>query len=465
MNDISSYRLTVSSAQSLQYSAIGLSGEEGESPEKGEMPTVWAALKKSLNCKSGDSCGVIEREESQGGVTAGKKSSSTSAAALRRSGCSRSIANLRDVFHSQYGGSRRQEDAVAAAAAGEGDGGCGSPRSIGSNDVLNPVTHDVLLAARSDAKCELRISTPGRGAWAGAGGGVPFPHSPLLLRCSTTPVSTRKSPSAMSPLRRADDDDDNAEAPSPAPARASCEVGIRCHRCGDRFANHDALESHHHSRHAVTELVEGDSSRKVVEIICKAGWAKTENALGRIERVVKVHNAERSVARFEEFREAVKGKAARLSKKHPRCLADGNELLRFHATTLACSLGAGDSSTLCTSGSCSVCRIIRHGFSATREIKDGVGVFTTSTSKRALECIAGDGDGDEAANAGVRKALLVCRVVAGRIHRPLENLQEVAAQPGFDSVAGKVGAYASIEELYLLNPRALLPCFVVICKP
>ncbi|EAZ38050.1 hypothetical protein OsJ_22395 [Oryza sativa Japonica Group] len=393
------------------------------------MPTVWAALKKSLNCKSGDSCGVIEREESQGGVTAGKKSSSTSAAALRRSGCSRSIANLRDVFHSQYGGSRRQEDAVAAAAAGEGDGGCGSPRSIGSNDVLNPVTHDVLLAA------------------------------------STTPVSTRKSPSAMSPLRRADDDDDNAEAPSPAPARASCEVGIRCHRCGDRFANHDALESHHHSRHAVTELVEGDSSRKVVEIICKAGWAKTENALGRIERVVKVHNAERSVARFEEFREAVKGKAARLSKKHPRCLADGNELLRFHATTLACSLGAGDSSTLCTSGSCSVCRIIRHGFSATREIKDGVGVFTTSTSKRALECIAGDGDGDEAANAGVRKALLVCRVVAGRIHRPLENLQEVAAQPGFDSVAGKVGAYASIEELYLLNPRALLPCFVVICKP
>uniref|UniRef100_A0A0E0LET1 C2H2-type domain-containing protein n=1 Tax=Oryza punctata TaxID=4537 RepID=A0A0E0LET1_ORYPU len=434
------------------------------------MPTVWAALKKSLNCKSGDSCGVIERDESQGGVIGGKKSSSSSAAAaaaLRRSGCSRSIANLRDVIHNQYGGSRRQE---VAAAAGDG-GECGSPRSIGSNDVLNPVTHDVLLAAGPDAKCELRISTPGRGAWAGAGGGVLFPHSPLLLRCSTTPVSTRKSPSAMSPLRRAgtvaDDDEADAEAPSPAPARASCEVGVRCHRCGDRFANHDALESHHLSRHAVTELVEGDSSRKVVEIICKAGWAKTENALGRVERVVKVHNAERSVARFEEFRETVKGKAARLPKKHPRCLADGNELLRFHATTLACSLGAGDSSALCTSGKCNVCRIIRHGFSTTREVKDGVGVFTTSTSKRALECIQETFDGGEAeaANAGVRKALLVCRVVAGRIHRPLENLQEVAAQPGFDSVAGKVGAYASIEELYLLNPRALLPCFVVICKP
>ncbi|KAF0904649.1 hypothetical protein E2562_036022 [Oryza meyeriana var. granulata] len=430
------------------------------------MPTVWAALKKSLNCKSGDSCCVIEREESQGRVTGGKKSSSSAAAALRRSGCSRSIANLRDVIHSQYSGSRRQD---AAGGGGGGGGECGSPRSIGSNDVLNPVTHDVLLAAGAGAKCELRISTPGRGAWAGAGGGVPFPHSPLLLRCSTTPVSTRKSPSSMSPLRGgALADDDNTEAPSPAPARASCEVGVRCHRCGDRLANHDALESHHLSRHAVTELVEGDSSRKVVEIICKAGWPKSENALGRVERVLKVHNAERSVARFEEFRETVKGRAARLPKKHPRCLADGNELLRFHATTLSCSLGAGNSSSLCTSGSCSVCRIIRHGFSATREVKDGVGVFTTSTSKRALEGIqetdAGAGDEAEAANAGVRKALLVCRVVAGRIHRPLENLQEVAAQPGFDSVAGKVGAYASIEELYLLNPRALLPCFVVICK-
>ncbi|KAL5200210.1 hypothetical protein ABZP36_021413 [Zizania latifolia] len=424
------------------------------------MPTVWAAFKKSLNCKTGDSCCVIKREESQS-ATGGKKLSA--AAALRRSGCSRSIANLRDVIHSQYGGSRRQED--AAAAGGGGGEGCGSPRSIGSNDVLNAVTHDVLLAAGPDAKCELRISTPGRGLW--AGGGVPFQHSPLLLRCRTTPVSMRMPPSAMSPLHGGAVAHDDAETPSPAPARASCEVGVRCHRCGDRFTNHDALESHHLSRHAVTELVGGDSSRKVVEIICKAGWPKSENALGCVERVVKVHNAERSVTRFEEFRETVKGRAAKLPKKHPRCLADGNELLRFHGTTLSCSLGAGDSSSLCTSGTCSVCRIIRHGFSATREVKDGVGVFTTSTSKRALECIqeTAAGDGSEAGEAaGVKKALLVCRVIAGRIHRPLENLQGVAAQPGFDSVAGKVGAYASIEELYLLNPRALLPCFVVICK-
>ncbi|RVW94714.1 hypothetical protein CK203_029852 [Vitis vinifera] len=60
----------------------------------------------------------------------------------------------------------------------------------------------------------------------------------------------------------------------------------------------------------------------------------------------------------------------------------------------------------------------------------------------------------------IRKALIVCRVIAGRVHRPLENIQDMAGQSGFDSLAGKVGLYSNIEELYLLNPRALLPCFV-----
>jgi hypothetical protein len=86
-------------------------------------------------------------------------------------------------------------------------------------------------------------------------------------------------------------------------------------------------------------------------------------------------------------------------------------------------------------------------------------VFTTSTSGRAFESIEIFED-----DPSTRKALIVCRVIAGRVHRPLENIQEISGQTGFDSLAGKVGLYSNIEELYLLNPRALLPCFVVICK-
>lgn len=209
----------------------------------------------------------------------------------------------------------------------------------------------------------------------------------------------------------------------------------------------------------MTELVEGDSSRKIVEIICRASWAKPESQSIRIDRVLKVHNMQKTLARFEEYREVVKNKASKLAKKHPRCLADGNELLRFYGTTISCSLGTNGSSSLCSSDKCNVCRIIRHGFSAKKEVKGGIGVFTTSTSGRALEAIEIYED-----EPSIRKALLVCRVIAGRVHKPLDNYQELAGQSGFDSLAGKVGMYANIEELYLLNPRALLPCFLVVCR-
>lgn len=209
----------------------------------------------------------------------------------------------------------------------------------------------------------------------------------------------------------------------------------------------------------MTELIEGDSSRKIVEIICRSSWLKTESHCVRIDRVLKVHNMQKTLARFEDYRESVKAKASKLPKKHPRCLADGNELLRFHGTTLTCCLGLSGSSSLCISEKCNVCRIIREGFSTKRELKGGVGVFTTSTSGRAFESIEIPNE-----DAGVRKALIVCRVIAGRVHRPLENIGDIAGQTGFDSLAGKVGLYSNIEELYLLNHKALLPCFVVICK-
>lgn len=187
---------------------------------------------------------------------------------------------------------------------------------------------------------------------------------------------------------------------------------------------------------------------------------KSENHCGRIERVLKVHNMQKTLGRFEEYREMVKMKASKLPKKHPRCLADGNELLRFYGTTMLCALGVNGSSNLCTSDKCSVCRIIRNGFSAKKELKGGIGVFTTSTSGRAFESIEIYEE-----DPSIRKALIVCRVIAGRVHRPLDNIQDMVGQTGFDSLAGKVGLYSNIEELYLLNPKALLPCFVVICKP
>ncbi|XP_062088331.1 uncharacterized protein LOC133794904 [Humulus lupulus] len=159
---------------------------------------------------------------------------------------------------------------------------------------------------------------------------------------------------------------------------------------------------------------------------------------------------------FEDYRETVKIKARKQSKKvDPRCLADGNELLRFYATNVACSLGSS-SSGLCNLENCGACRILRNGFSANMDFVGRVGIFATSTSERALAYVE--------AHFNKRKALFVCRVIAGKIHSPLRKFDQAFSHSGFDSLAWKVGRNREAEELFVLSPKAVLPCFVVIYK-
>ncbi|OMO87407.1 putative nucleic acid binding protein [Corchorus capsularis] len=238
-----------------------------------------------------------------------------------------------------------------------------------------------------------------------------------------------------------------------------------CQQCGEVFPKIESLELHQAVRHAVSELGPEDSGRNIVEIIFKSSWLKKDNPICKIERILKVHNTQRTIQRFEDCRDAVKTRALNSTKKNPRCAADGNELLRFHCTTLTCSLGARGSSNLCSSvPGCGVCTVIRQGFQnkggavAAAEFK---GVRTTASSGRAhdsLKCTDG------------RRAMLVCRVIAGRVKRvtddaPLEedNSSNVSAG-SYDSVAAYAGVYSNLEELVVFNPRAILPCFVVIYK-
>lgn len=201
-----------------------------------------------------------------------------------------------------------------------------------------------------------------------------------------------------------------------------------------------------------------DSGRNIVEIIFKSSWLKKDRPICKIERILKVHNTQRTIQRFEDCRDAVKTRALGSTRKNPRCAADGNELLRFHCSALSCDLGSRGSTGLCGSiPGCGVCSVIRHGF----QCKPGgpPGVRTTASSGRAhdsFEC----GDGR-------RRAMLVCRVIAGRVKRiseeaatEEENLSMAAAS--YDSVSRHAGMYSNLEELIIFNPKAILPCFVVI---
>ncbi|XP_010539850.1 PREDICTED: uncharacterized protein LOC104813789 [Tarenaya hassleriana] len=223
-----------------------------------------------------------------------------------------------------------------------------------------------------------------------------------------------------------------------------------CSQCGEVFPKLENLEIHQAVRHAVSELGSEDSGRNIVEIIFKSSWLKKDSPMCKIERILKVHNTQRTIQRFEDCRDAVKARALQTPRKDARCAADGNELLRFHCTTLGCTLGSSSSALCSAIPGCGVCTLIRRGFGPG-------GVRTTASSGRAHDSVRDVGSG--------QRAMLVCRVIAGRVKRPVvedQAAEEENCGGAYDSLAVNGGVYSNLEELLVFNPRAILPCFVVI---
>ncbi|KAK8952593.1 hypothetical protein KSP39_PZI003333 [Platanthera zijinensis] len=375
------------------------------------MTKFWHAIKKTLHHKSNFS------DVHESAATAAKKghqdSNNEKASTCWRFGCSRSISNLKDVVH----GCNRPPNPPPPSIY--------SPRSVGSSDLLDTLAREVVSSSFNK---ELKITA----GHLRHGGSSSF-------GCDGRPPA------------------------DPAFMGNEKDGIFACHYCGKESKKWQDLEAHHVCNHAVTELEEGEFSRKIVEKICQSSFSYSiyGRRIVMTERILKVHHLQRTLAKFEEYRESVKNRAIKFQHKHARCIADGNELLRFHGTTISCSLGVNGSSSLCFSPKCNGCQIIRSGFPTKWEMKAGVGVFTASTWETALESI------DTAAGKtdfSSKKAVVICRVIAGRIHKPIDGFREMIGLMEFDSVAGKVGRHSNLEELYLLNPRALLPCFVVIEK-
>ncbi|GMG98323.1 hypothetical protein Nepgr_000163 [Nepenthes gracilis] len=235
-----------------------------------------------------------------------------------------------------------------------------------------------------------------------------------------------------------------------------------CPSCGEIFPKPQLLEQHQSTKHAVSELHDGDSGTNIVWIIFKTGWTVDEKT-PKIHRILKIHNSPKILSRFEEYRESVKAKAAARNdavwRRDERCAADGNEMLRFHCTTFACKLGQNGDSSLCNQLFCSICGVIRSGFSPKLD-----GISTLSTSWRAHRAVPDDVEADFAF-MNVKRAMLVCRVIAGRV--ACDQMAFAKADKGFDSVVssndngGDVPKSAD-DELLVFNPRAVLPCFVVV---
>ncbi|CAN8315294.1 unnamed protein product [Cochlearia groenlandica] len=243
-----------------------------------------------------------------------------------------------------------------------------------------------------------------------------------------------------------------------------------CASCGEIFLRTNLLEHHIAIKHAVTELTDGESSTNIVEIIFRSGWPDPgEKKPPQIQRILKIHNNPKILARFEEYREIVKAKAGRRGGggrrwEEERCVADGNELLRFYCSTFMCSLGQNGKSSLCGHQYCSVCGIIGSGFSTKLD-----GIATRATGWRGHVAVPEEVE-EEFGFMNVKRAMLVCRVVAGRVGCDLmgDDVDKSDGIGGYDSVVGqggnKSGSLLRIddEELLVFNPRAVLPCFVIV---
>ncbi|CAL9773638.1 unnamed protein product [Musa acuminata subsp. burmannicoides] len=252
-----------------------------------------------------------------------------------------------------------------------------------------------------------------------------------------------------------------------------------CAACGEVLSKHQLLELHQATKHSLSELCEADSGYNIVRIIFQSGW-KGKSPI--VNRVLKIHNTTRTLAWYEEYRDAVRSRAARYAARNgggdERCIADGNERLRFYCTTSLCSSDAGRGGDVapagvCGSPYCCACAIVRHGFAGKHADLDGIA--THATSWGAHGALPQDLE-REFAFLGARRAMLVCRVVAGRVAHGHgggaaegDEEEEEGKGAGFDSVVptglgGGGGPHdngVGENELLVFSPRALLPCFVI----
>ncbi|KAI3981369.1 hypothetical protein MKX01_001814 [Papaver californicum] len=193
---------------------------------------------------------------------------------------------------------------------------------------------------------------------------------------------------------------------------------------------------------ALTELTETHPSRNVVEIIFHTSWSPKAFS-GRIEMIFKVQNLPKTVSRFEEYREIVKFRAVSGSPAgiilkeeddHVRCMADGNEMMRFHC--LGPTAGA---------------------------VYEAGGLYTNFSGKDSGICtFSGSGGAHENAGGGKgTRAMLVCRVVAGRVCKRLGVESFLDKRAEFDSFSDGLDRNG---KLLVFDSRAVLPCFLIIYK-
>ncbi|CAM6100638.1 unnamed protein product [Calypogeia fissa] len=193
-----------------------------------------------------------------------------------------------------------------------------------------------------------------------------------------------------------------------------------CENCNRTLRSQDSLEQHFVADYSIIQIAEGDSVRVQLVAQFNKVWRKPSRP-GRVLRVFRVYNPGWRILEFNRHRQQLQ--------------SSGNEVPRYHGTTLLCDLGSGaKNSKLCGDERCHLCSILRTGFK-TGKARDtwqrfGKGIYTTATSGKSDDYICSNSS---------QRAVLVCLVLAGNVFRTQTNMPTLTApQQGYDSVSGDV---------------------------
>ncbi|OAY74193.1 hypothetical protein ACMD2_21502 [Ananas comosus] len=162
----------------------------------------------------------------------------------------------------------------------------------------------------------------------------------------------------------------------------------------------------------LSELSDADSGKNIVRIIFLSGWKG--RAPPTVRRILKVHNTQRTLARFEEYRDLVRSRAARRAAARNSSAASPTgtsaALLLLDDAVLA---GAGVREPLLLH-----LRDRAPRLAGKQADLDGIATHASSWAPR----LAARRPGREFAYLRARRAMLVCRVVrAGGAQRERER--------------------------------------------
>lgn len=172
------------------------------------------------------------------------------------------------------------------------------------------------------------------------------------------------------------------------------------------------------------EIVEPNPLKTIVENVFRFGW---KHGVGyKIEKILKVNHSEKVWENFEECKEmAMNSRSTRSSSKK------SVEGVFYHGATITCLFGLDKSIRICNKKTCGVCKFIGQNYGIHEKTYNLIESFSTSSWSAHRKLMKQCGDGVS------MKAIIMSKVIA---KCKGENKGEVN----------------------ILNPMAILPCFVII---